>query len=488
MSPINTTANNTNYTVGGMLNDGTNAAAPAAINWIAGYDGVSGTPISLARYWIYKFDDYAAEYANWVQIGETGSLRVGQGFTLKGTGAIGTTQNYTFIGKPNNGTISTNTVRPDQLLLTGNPYPSALDAHAFINDNSDSIDGTLYFWEHYATNNTHILRDYEGGYAELNLTGGVAPTSVGVELISGLGSTTRNSPNQYIPVGQGFFVNGKTESTSTVVSYKNSQRGFVKETESTSNLLFKVKTNKDQYWSTNKSDIVEIDNHKKIRLGFDSNNAAHRQVLLGFMNEKATSGMDYGYDGINFDYLPNDMYFMTGENQLVIQGVGDFDVNASFAIGVKTDIEGKVKFMIDSLENFDPNQNIFIHDNNDDSYHSIRNKFFEVVIPVGENNDRFSLRFTDKTLKVVDEVITEDSIIINHFPKRNIFEINNNTFDTSIKKATLYNINGQLILNWNLENENNENMQLPIKKISSGMYILKVYTSRGELSKKVIVP
>jgi hypothetical protein len=488
VSPINTTANNTNYTVGGVLNDGTNAATPTAINWVAGYDGASGTPISLARYWIYKFDDYAAEYANWVQIGETGSLRVGQGFTLKGTGATGTTQNYTFIGKPNNGTITTNIVRPDQLLLTGNPYSSALDAYAFINDNSDSIDGTLYFWEHYATNNTHILRDYEGGYAELNLTGGVAPTSVGVELISGLGSTTKNSPNRYIPVGQGFFVNGKTESTSTVVSYKNSQRGFVKENDSTSNLMFKMKANKDQYWSTNQSDKVEVDNHKKIRLGFESNNAAHRQVLLGFMNEKATSGMDYGYDGINFDYLPNDMYFIAEENQLVIQGVADFDSNASFAIGVKTDIEGKVKFMIDSLENFDPNQNIFIHDSTDDSYHNIRNETFEVVIPVGENNDRFSLRFTDKTLKVVDQVITEESIIINHFPKRNVFEINNNTFNTSIKKATLYNINGQLILNWNLENENNQNMQLPIKKISSGMYILKVSTSRGDLSKKVIVP
>jgi hypothetical protein len=33
--------------------------------------------------------------------------------------------------------------------------------------------------------------------------------------------------------------------------------------------------------------------------------------------------------------------------------------------------------------------------------------------------------------------------------------------------------------------ERKENIQLPIKKISSGMYILKVYTSIGELSKKL---
>ncbi|WP_367757574.1 LamG-like jellyroll fold domain-containing protein [Flavobacterium sp. WC2430] len=492
VSPINTTANNTDYTVGGVLKDGTNAATPTAINWVGGYDGSPTSPISLARYWVYKFDNYANAYANWVQIGETGSLRVGQGFTLKGSGGAGATQNYTFIGKPNNGTIATNTVSSDQLLLTGNPYPSALDADAFITDNSASIDGTLYFWEHYTTNNTHILRDYEGGYAERNLTGGVPPTSVGVDYISGLGTTTRSIPNRYIPVGQSFFVNGKIGSTATTVTYKNSQRGFIKENESTSNLMFKTKPGKDKYWNNNESDKAEKKNYKKIRLGFDSNNTAHRQTLLGFMDEKATIEMDYGYDGLNFDEYPNDMYFMCGENQLVIQGVGSFDKNSSYPIGVKSDTEGKVVFMIDSLENFDKNQNIFIYDNSNNTYHDIKNKNFEVMIPIGEYNDRFSLRFTDKTLSTNNSNnnidLEVDSINIIHFPKRNSIEIYNNSDHTIIKKVTLYNVSGQSIINWDIENQNRQNIQLPVKKISSGIYIVKIKTSDGEISKKIIVP
>jgi hypothetical protein len=76
-------------------------------------------------------------------------------------------------------------------LLTGNPYPSALDADAFITDNinaiqsfsSPSIDGTLYFWN-IITNNTHVLRAYQGGYAVRNLTGGIAPSSSGVDFIT----------------------------------------------------------------------------------------------------------------------------------------------------------------------------------------------------------------------------------------------------------------------------------------------------------------
>ncbi len=36
--------------------------------------------------------------------------------------------------------------------------------------------------------------------------------------------------------------------------------------------------------------------------------------------------MDYGYDALNIDDFPNDMFFLVEDNQLVIQGVGAFDV------------------------------------------------------------------------------------------------------------------------------------------------------------------
>lgn len=485
VSIVNNTVNNKNYTVADIFKDGT-TTTPQNMNWIGGYDGNPSSPISLARYWIYKFDSSANTYANWSQIGETGSLRVGQGFTLKGSGATSGTQNYTFVGKPNNGTISSNSVSLNQLLLTGNPYPSALDATAFINDNSNSIDGTLYFWEHYATNNTHVLRDYQGGYAVRNLNGAVAPVSPA--LISGLGSSTR-IPNQYIPVGQGFFVNGNS-STGGTITYKNSQRAFQRETDATSNTLFKIKSNKAtvESWNNNNNDSVEIDTFKRIRLGYNSNNGYHRQVLLGFMNEKATSEMDYGYDGLNFDELPNDMYFLNGENQLVIQGEGFFDPNSSYPIGVKADTEGKVVFMIDSVENFDQSQNMFIYDSIDSTYHDISKDSFEINIPAGETTDRFSLRFTDKTLNVVEnKEINVESIQINHFQKSNSIEIINNSFDTSINKMVLYNINGQSIITWKIENQEQKNIQLPIKKISSGIYIAKLQTSKGNFSKKIII-
>lgn len=486
VSPINTVANNTDYTVTEMLKDGT-TSIPQNINWIGGYDGAATLPISLARYWLYTFDNYANEYANWNQILETTPIRVGQGFTLKGSGSEGTTQNYTFTGKPNNGLIETNTVAADQLLLTGNPYPSALDATAFINDNLGSIDGSLYFWEHYATNNTHILRDYQGGYAVRNLTGGAAPTSEGIDYISGLGNPSRGIPNRYIPVGQGFFVNGLIGGGGTVV-FNNGQRGFYKEDDAVnSNVMYKTSaTNKKQKTTANNNnDPIVTDNYMKIHLGFNSNNNYHRQVLLGFMNENATSGMDYGYDALNMDDFPNDMYFLVDENELVIQGVGFFDANASFPIGVKTNIEGNVSFVIDVLENFAPEQAVYIYDKLNDTYHNIRMGKFEVNMPVGISTDRFSLRFTDKTLKVEQNSVRD--IDVEYIQNKNMLVINNTKSDATVEKVTLFNILGQTISSWKIENQDQQNIQIPIKNISSGIFIAQLKTTEGELSKKIIV-
>ncbi|MDI6046469.1 choice-of-anchor D domain-containing protein [Flavobacterium yafengii] len=490
VSPINTTTNNTNYTVSGSLKDGTNPLAPTAINWIGGYDGAPTSPISLARYWLYKFDDYTNDYANWVQITENDPIRVGQGFTLKGSGGVLGTQNYTFIGKPNNGSITTNTVADDQLLLTGNPYPSALDADAFITANissNTSTDGTLYFWEHYTSNNTHILRDYQGGYAVRNLTGGLAPSAAGVDFISQSGTPSRGIPNRYIPVGQGFFVNGKIGSGGTVI-FNNSQRGFHKENDAlNSNVMYKTASGKEKAWNNNNNDPVINNTYKKIRLGFNSHNDHHRQVLLGFMNEEATSEMDNGYDGLNIDDFPNDMYFLNGENQLVIQGEGFFDINASYPIGVKTDAAGKVKFMIDALENFDASQSIFIYDDETKMYHSIRNETFEINLTNGEHYSRFSLRFKDKTLNLDEETSIDNQIKIAHSQSKNTIIINNKAIDTTVQEVTLFNIIGQSITTWKIENQGQYDIQLPIKKISSGVYIVKLKTSKGDLTKKIIV-
>jgi Rieske Fe-S protein len=491
VSPINTTTNNTDYTIAGVMKDGT-TTTPQDITWISGYNGSPTAPISLARYWLYKFENNVDSYANWIQINENSSLRVGQGYTLKGSGSS-SAQNYTFVGKPNNGTITSNSVSADQLLLIGNPYPSAIDANQFITDNINSIDqfqdigidGTLYFWEHSSSNNSHILSNYLGGYAILNLSGGLPP--VVPDFISGIGLSSK-VPNQYIPVGQGFFVYGKVLSGGTI-TFNNTQRGFVKETDISSNTLFKIKSDSKTSKTlpvNNRSDLVKKSTNKLIRLGYNTTNKFHRQVLLAFMDEKATSEIDYGYDAYGLDEFPNDMYLLNGNEQLVIEGEGYFDNNASYPIGVKANKDGEISFNIDALENIDPQQPLFIYDDENKTYNDIRTQPYKTTIIKGKNHSRFSLRFTDKTLSINDTNSSLKDLSIHFTSNTNTLTINNQKMNMIVEKVTLFNITGQTIGTWEVKNQDQKNIQIIFKNSSIGVYIAKIKTSTGIISKKII--
>ncbi|MCG9793074.1 choice-of-anchor D domain-containing protein [Flavobacterium algicola] len=488
---INTTENNTDHSISEVLRDGT-TTIPKTINWVDGYDGAASSPISIARYWLYKFDNYANAYANWSQILETGTVRAGQGFTMKGNQGPGTSQNYTFVGKPNNGTISTNTVGASQLLLTGNPYPSALDSKEFINDNLASIDGTIYFWEHYTTNNTHILRDYQGGYAVLNLTGGTPTSSSLTTLISGNGTTAKDAPNRYIPVGQGFFVYGKTDATGDL-TFKNSQRGFQRENDSLSNYTFKQSAaGKTIILVENPNDsIIDTDKYKKVRLGYTSAVNFHRQVLLGFMNEKASNNFDNGYDAYLLDAFPNDMSFNNNGTKLVIQGEGFFDPAVKIPLAVKADQTGTVSFNIDSLENFDNTDNFYIYDKENDSYNDIKEVAYKVSIEPGEYLDRFALTFKDLNKILKDDFpldSKEASITVTHLQDSNNLYILNTAKETIIYAVKLFDISGKAIYNWDTEKLSQSGFQLPLKKLSAGVYIVVLNTSNGKKSQQIIIP
>ena len=295
-------------------------------------------------------------------------------------------------------------------------------------------------------------------------------------LISGLGSSDR-IPGRFIPVGQGFFVSANA--TGGNIVFNNSQRLFVKEDNVNSNIIFKNE------FSTNSDDSYEEDLYSKIRLGYTTQNNYHRQVLLGFMNEKASSDLDYGYDAPIFDQHNNDMYFLLGTNKLIIQGDGYFNANNVYPIAVKADAAGPVKFMIDGLENVDSKLGIYIYDAEMNTYNNIRNEIFEVEIPIGENTTRFSLRFAEEALSTPENAVTE--IKVTHTQNDNTLTINNQLLGVAVEKVTLYSILGQSIKTWNITTENQQNISIPIQNISTGTYIAKVETNNGFISKKISI-
>ncbi|MGO4772689.1 hypothetical protein ACEN2I_13575, partial [Flavobacterium sp. W22_SRS_FK3] len=112
------------------------------------------------------------------------------------------TQQVEFIGKPNNGNItSSQYMEKDKYYLIGNPYPSAIHADDFLYSNVNNrgiLGGTIYLWTH----NTAIkivnskLAYVSDDYASYNLTGGTA-TRAAVSP----GANT-DIPQGYIAAGQ----------------------------------------------------------------------------------------------------------------------------------------------------------------------------------------------------------------------------------------------------------------------------------------------
>jgi len=382
------------------MKDGT-SGTPQNITWTSGINGSPTSPITLSSYWIFKFQNLSNSYANWASVGQNGTLNVAQGFTLKGSGTAAANQNYTFVGKPNNGTITT-TVAAGNLNLTGNPYPSALDSSNFLLANTTTTTGTLYFWEHASSNNTHNLVNYQGGYSVRNLVGGTGPTAPAG--INGLGTSTK-IPGRYVPVGQGFFMVGSA--TGGNITFNNNQRLFIKEDNAASTYMFK-NTNTSIVANTNTEDPVPSDNFKRVRLGLTSKDNYHRQILLGFMEQNATSAIESGYDAPNIDNQLNDMYFVNNGVKLNIEGEGYFDVNNVYPIGIKTNVLGEVKIMVDATENMNSNQRLFILDNTDGQYHDITNNPYIVELPQGLTDNRFTLTFKDN-----HALLSNDSVDLN---------------------------------------------------------------------------
>lgn len=450
----------------------------ANVNWIGGYNG-SSSPLSLAEYWIWKFVNSASgDYSQWQHTKSTGIIKIGEGYTMKGPGAgVSAFQNYAFRGIPNNGDISL-MITPGNDYLVGNPYPSALDADQFIDDNEvvlkdeDSDGGALLFWEHWG-GGSHNLKDYQGGYAYYTKSGGTS--AVSHPNVSQDNSGVK-VPGRYVPVGQGFFVS----SVSGIegfgnIQFNNGQRNFTTEVDSNDSWFMKSdgRTEENQ---------LSSDLRIKIRLGVDMPKGFHRQLLVT-VDERATEAVDYGFEAKLADDFHNDMFWVLNENKYVIQGVPTINKNTEIPLGFSMKSEGIMKLGIDQLENVPETMSLYIKElETGNTFELSENLQFEVKLEAGNHVNKYALVFHPKLVSE-REVQLKDGM--SAYLNNNSAEIHiSKIMDTHVSGVQLYNLNGQLIRNWQ-ENLNANEIFLPVN-LNSGVYLLKVETTMGIYSKKLL--
>jgi hypothetical protein len=314
-----------------------------------------------------------------------------------------------FTGTPNNGDIAAPISKGtligttdvdaenDEWNLIGNPYPSALNAAAFLNlaANVPVIDGTLYLWTHFTQPNAAIIDPFYGDYvlnytdndyAVYNTTGGTATAA------SNAGGSP---PTGYIASGQSFFVkaaNSMTNGTTLNATFNNSMRVGV---EGKNSDFFKLtKNNKDE--SIPKS-VTDLERHR-IWINLTNNSGAFSQTLVGYVQD-ATQELDRSFDGESLGGNDVTFYSIIPEAELTIQGRAlPFDENDQVTLGYNSEISGELSIRIDHMDGLFDTQNIYLEDKEMNVIHNLKEKPYVFNTEIGDFNDRFVLRYTDKTL------------------------------------------------------------------------------------------
>ena len=426
------------------------------------------SPTNRIYKWIPTFANTNGTFGNWVAAaGETMQkglgyiIRVPNGQTAPATpGALNFTANFTN-GVPHNGLTSALQVtrgaipgNDDQWNLLGNPYPSAIDAYEFLDQNSSVLDGFVNLWTHGNPPSTAVsdpfYYDFGSNYTETDYI-----------TYNGMGASS--GPDEfYIASGQSFMVNMlESAPTPSNIVFNNSMRGV----DHDNSMFFKSNI------SQKTTNYRNLEKHR-IWLDLVSDSQPTNRILIGYA-QNATMDRDRMFDAIS-DNL--DFYSLIANEAFVIQGRAlPFDNSDVVPLGFKVNVEGNYTIAIANVDGmFDSNsQAIYLKDYALNTIHDLRSRPYSFVSDAGIFNNRFEIVFRANALSV-DELVTNQNII-------SIIELDNDdvrfTVDSkniSIKNIEIIDLTGRTV--YYLKGENSSETY-HLSGLSSSAYIAKITLS-----------
>ena len=356
------------------------------------------------------------------------------------TAATPTTFNGVFTGVPNNGTVPialnyTDAARSYNLV--GNPYPSTINANAFISENTDNIESTLYFWR-----KTNAASG--SAYATYNPAGGTGTAA----------TATSGTPNGTIQVGQGFFVKAKSAST---LNFKNAMR-----LSSTSTQFFRTNTERNRIW-----------------LNLTNTSGVFSQMLLSYMAE-ATQGVD-SLDGKYINDSPVALTSIINAEEYTIQGRAlPFSTTDTVPLGFKTNAAGNYTIAIDHVDGlFITGQMVLLKDNLLNTVTDLNAGSYSFASAIGTFNSRFEVVY-QSTLAVTNPTFTANSVIA--FSANG--EIRINSGSTIMELVRVYDLQGRLLVE---KKQINASETKIITSSTNQVLLVEITATNGsKITKKII--
>lgn len=415
---------------------------------VSGQNLLSFSPNTLTnRFYEYLYTGTTTPTAYQSVVPSTNIFTTAKGYMIRvannWSSTVPTAYNGQFIGVPNTGSITYSVGQGYNLL--SNPYPSPINARTFL-INNPKVDA-LYFWTHtvpasggsYPSNN----------YASYSMLGGAASAN---------GSAI---PDDYIQVGQGFFVQASTAYT---VNFENEYR----EDASSSTQFFKIQ---------NENSKTQDEKHR-IWLNLNQGEIKHNQILLGYMFG-ASSNYDAKIDALVLDNSKSMIYNSINDKEYVIQGralpFSDEDV---VKIGFKAVTEGMFEINIENVDGLFTNQAIYLKDNYTGSIVNLKEDKYTFISQAGNFKDRFEIVYKKASLKDVE--VIENTVLV--YKNNNEIVLNSST--SKIKSVKVFDILGKQIF---ASQVNNQIFSIQNLTIANQALIIKLELENGEeISRKIL--
>ncbi len=225
------------------------------------------------------------------------------------------------------------------------------------------------------------------------------------------------------------------------------------------------------------------DNRYKIRLNFNSPKGYNRQILVT-ADGRTSNEFDLGYDAPLIDNNVEDMFWMINSGEFVIQAVPNFNKDQVLPLGIKIAEEGQFTIEVAETTNLPEATNLYIRDNTDSTYYDIRKEKFKANSAPGMYKGDYDLVFHDGSKTEKEEPQSGQVSAIYSFDNKELSIRNPELID--IHQVIVYTITGSRVVDFtNIPTAKEVPLYLE-KPLSSAVYIVRIYTEKGEYANKII--
>ncbi len=323
--------------------------------------------------------------------------------------------------------------------LVSNPYTAAIDADAFLNDNTN-LAGSIYLWD-------------DGGNS-INGTGSNADYLVYNSMGTSGGNGASFSGN--IASGQGFFV--KLNAIADDGSSLFFKPGYRVTTSSSNGAFIRTKSSIQRF---------------KIMA---SSEGVTSETLIGY-HENATEDVDRLFDAYK---LKNERHIniasKIGESSFAIQGLPEI---SSIPVDLEVEVmeDAMVVFSIGMAENIE-GYDIILFDSKLNEYHNLSSSDKAVKVSTGDK-DRFAIILRESRITDLQNQSSLQIVALEN--ECRIYGVNN------IRKLTVTTISGEMVGEITHPQHNGNYYLMDSNHFETGLYIISVMADEGIFTQKILI-